>query len=244
MTTEHIQYLTTYQYVNKFRLGNNGDGGYVIANLDGDYDLYISAGVSNEESFTKEFINHYKLDLSKNYAFDGTIQNYPYEYTQNIHFVRKNISDVNSEETTNLKYLIQNNKNIFLKMDIEGGEYPWFLSLSDEELSHFKQMVFELHCINDDRFGCSFEKKVECLKKLAKNHYIIHAHANNNGVGWGKDREVNGIPNIIELTYIRKDCIDTPTLNTIPLPIEGLDFKNAPYDEMNLNFPPFTFPST
>jgi hypothetical protein len=39
---------------------------------------------------------------------------------------------------------------------------------------------------------------------------------------------------------VRKDCIENPRLNTTPLPVEGLDFKNAPYSEMDLNFPPFT----
>ena len=41
MSTEHLQYLTTYEHNNKFRLGNKGDGGYVIANLSGNYDCYI-----------------------------------------------------------------------------------------------------------------------------------------------------------------------------------------------------------
>ena len=241
MSTEHLQYLTTYEHNDKIRLGNKGDGGYVIANLSGNYDCYISAGVNNEESFSKEFIEHYNMDLSNNYAFDGTIESYPYIYTKNIHFVKKNISGENTQDTTNLNYLIRKYNDIFLKMDIEGGEYDWFLSLSENDLTHFKQMVFELHCINDDRFGCSYENKMKCLKKLSNTHYIIHAHANNNGTGWGIDREVNGIPNIIELTYIRKDNILVPTRNTIPLPIEGLDFKNAPYSEMDLNFPPFTF---
>jgi hypothetical protein len=240
MSTEHIQYLTTYEYSKKLRFGQKGDGGYVIADLSGNYDCYISAGVSDEESFTRDFIKHYNLDLSKNYAFDGTIQAYPWQYTQNLHYIKKNISGENTDTTTNLKYLIEKHNDIFLKMDIEGGEYPWFLSLTEDDLKHFKQMVFELHCINDDRFDCPYDKKLECLKKLASTHYIVHAHANNNGTGWGVDREVNGIPTIIELTYIRKDCLEYPTLNKTPLPIEGLDFKNAPYSELSLNFPPFT----
>ena len=84
MSTEHLQYLTTYEHNDKFRLGNKGDGGYVIANLSGNYDCYISAGVNDEESFSKEFIEYYNMDLSNNYAFDGTIESYPYIYTKNI----------------------------------------------------------------------------------------------------------------------------------------------------------------
>lgn len=237
----HLQFLTTYEFSNKIRLGNKGDGGYVIAELPDSYDCYISAGVNDEESFSRDFINYYNLDLANNYAFDGTIESYPHSYTRNIHFVKKNIGGVNTEEITDLKYLISKYNNIFLKMDIEGGEYPWLLSLTEEDLTHFKQIVIELHCVNDDRFDCSFIKKLECLKKLASTHYIVHVHPNNNGTGWGQDREVNGIPNIMEVTYIRKDYLPSPKLNTISLPVEGLDFKNAPYSEMGLDFPPFTF---
>ncbi len=32
------------------------DGGYVLAQLDGGYDCYISCGVCSEESFSRDFI--------------------------------------------------------------------------------------------------------------------------------------------------------------------------------------------
>lgn len=250
---EHEKYLTVYEYPSKIRLGNKGetvvwghtvgDGGYVIADLSG-YDCYISAGVNDEESFTRDFVKYADMGLDKCFAFDGTIVGYPYKYTSNIHFVHKNITDVETEVTTNLKYLIKPNKNIFLKMDIEGGEYPWLMSLSADELLHFKQIILEIHCPCNDEFGSPYAVKLECLKKLCQNHYLIHAHANNNGTGWGKNRFTDGIPNILELTYIRKDCVGAAELplNTTTLPIEGLDFKNAPFDDIILNYPPFVFP--
>jgi hypothetical protein len=55
------------------------------------YDCYISAGVSNEESFSRDFINKYNMTSQNSFAFDGTINNYPYEYTKNITFYKKNI---------------------------------------------------------------------------------------------------------------------------------------------------------
>lgn len=54
-----LNLLKTYAFSDKFRLGSNQDGGYVIANLkDIKYDCYISAGISNEESFSRDFINN------------------------------------------------------------------------------------------------------------------------------------------------------------------------------------------
>ena len=41
----------------QIRYGNNGDGGYVVADLDIKDDCYISAGIAEEESFTKDFTN-------------------------------------------------------------------------------------------------------------------------------------------------------------------------------------------
>ena len=50
-------YVDYYNFNLKKRYGSNNDGGYVIAELDGEYDCYISAGISNEESFSRDFIN-------------------------------------------------------------------------------------------------------------------------------------------------------------------------------------------
>ena len=69
--------LKVYNFANKIRLGENCDGGYVIGDIYNNYDCYISAGVSNEESFSRDFINKYDMNHENSYAFDGTINSYP-----------------------------------------------------------------------------------------------------------------------------------------------------------------------
>ena len=59
--TEILPYLQVYNFEKKIRCGAETDGGYVIAELDGEYDCYISAGISDEESFSRDFINKYKI---------------------------------------------------------------------------------------------------------------------------------------------------------------------------------------
>ena len=54
-----IELLKVYKFDNKKRYGNNCDGGYVIGKIDEEYDCYISAGISDEESFSRDFINNY-----------------------------------------------------------------------------------------------------------------------------------------------------------------------------------------
>ena len=120
-------------------------------------------------------------------------------------------------------------------MDIEGGEYPWLLCMNETQLDKFKQIVIEFHGITDDTWGCKYKDKLKCLQKLSKTHYIMHAHGNN------YRSTVNGIPQVIELTYVNKKYFNSvPELNTQPLPIPNLDFPNKPIvKDINLNLSPF-----
>jgi hypothetical protein len=235
MNTEHLELLQVYHFDKKIRCGSNTDGGYVIDVLDGEYDCYISAGVSNEESFSRDFINKYNMNEYNSFAFDGTINSYPYNYTNKISFIKKNINFFNNDNNSNLSYLINKYGNIFLKMDIEGGEYPWLLNTTEAQLNKFKQIVIEFHGITNDLWNCNYERKIKCLEKLSRTNYIIHAHGNNN------KRPVNNIPEVIELTYVNKNYFSSvPKFNKQPLPILNLDFKNDyVYDELDLNFYPF-----
>ena len=231
----NLELLEVYNFDKKIRCGSNSDGGYVLAELDGEYDCYISAGISNEESFSRDFINKYNMNEYNCFGFDRTINSYPYKYTNKISFIKKNINSFNDDNNSNLSFLIDKYSNIFLKMDIEGGEYPWLLSLEESQLSKFKQIVIEFHGITNDGWRTNYNDKVKCLEKLSKTHYIVHAHGNNYA------QVVNNIPDVIELTYINKNYFNSvPELNTQTLPLENLDFSNKPNNlDINLNFYPF-----
>jgi len=231
----NLELLQVYDINKKVRCGTTSDGGYVFAELEGGYDCYISAGISNEESFSRDFINKYNMTKDNSYGFDGTIQDYPYRYTNKISFIKKNIHNINDDNNTDLSFLTDKYDKIFLKIDIEGGEYPWLLAIEETHLDKFKQIVIEFHGITNDGWGCNYTDKIKCLEKLAQTHYIVHAHGNNHGP------VVNRIPDVIELTYVNKKYFKTPPpLNKKPLPIPNLDFSNigGPYD-IDLNFYPF-----
>uniref|UniRef100_A0A6C0DQN7 Methyltransferase FkbM domain-containing protein n=1 Tax=viral metagenome TaxID=1070528 RepID=A0A6C0DQN7_9ZZZZ len=229
----NLELLKVYNFDNKIRLGARFDGGYIYGGLDNEvYDCYISAGVFNEESFTRAFISDNNMNEFNSYAFDGTIDRYPYEYTNKIAFIKKNIGGINDENTTNLFPLFERYNNIFIKMDIEGGEYPWLQSMNENKLKKIKQIVIEFHGLTDDGFGCKYEDKIKCLEKLANTHYIIHAHGNNCG------DVVNGFPDVLELTYVNKDYFaEEPPRNRVKLPIPNFDFPNdSTKDEIDLYF--------
>ena len=215
-----------YAWDRKIRLGADSDGGYVIAELGPIYDCYISAGVSNEESFSRDFINRYNMNERNSFAFDGTIEKYPTEYTENITFHRKNINSFSDHANTDLTFLLDKYKAIFLKMDIEGGEYPWFSNLKKKHLKKFKQITIEVHEVSED--------KLRFFEKLNETHYLIHAHGNNNG---SSDR---WCPEVLELTYVNKEFFtERPQFNRSALP-SPLDFSNKlGSQDINLNFYPF-----
>ncbi len=229
-----FDYLYVYEYNNKIRLGNKGDGGYVIANIiNPNYDCYLSCGVSNEESFSRDFINKYNMNKMNCFAFDASIEKYPTEYTDKITWYKKFIGDKNDETYTTMEDIINNYNNIFMKMDIEDGEYPWFNYINESLLNKFKQIVIELHWLDKPEF---IEKCKILLEKINKTHYLIHIHGNNYGKVFKK------IPTVLEATFVNKrEFTSIPPLNKTSLPIENLDYPcNSKAKDILLNYPPFT----
>ena len=238
---DYLKYLNVFQYDNKIRVGRNADGGYVIADV-GDYDSYISCGIGGDDSVSNIVIDKYKIQ--NNFAYDGTIEEYPKNGYPGMNFFKKNIGETNTDKTTNLKDILSSYSNILIKMDIEGGEYDWINSLSESELLKIKQLVIEFHGVNPDTphqdWGCLNSKKPALFKKLTTTHCLIHAHGNN----FSKLSQTDNIkvPNVIELTYVRKDVMNGKfSLNKTPLPIKHLDYPNYHVNpEIDLSFPPFT----
>ena len=226
-----------YDYPNKIRLGRIDDGGYVIGILENDnYDFYISAGINNEESFSRDFINRYNFNKENSHGFDGTIESYPTEYTDKITFNKLNIGNINDNNQTNLHNILDKHNNIFIKMDIESYEYIWIETLNKEKLNKIKQMVIEFHGVFDDSWNNKLEDKLKCFNKLNETHYLIHAHGNNNG-----SINNSNIPETLELTYIRKNEINyTPEINKQKLPDTNIDGPNNPHEpDYDLCFYPF-----
>ena len=218
------------------RVGPKSDGGYVI--IDGfNYDYFLSCGIAGDIRFELALLDkypHLKCD-----AFDGTINNFPSHDKKNINWIKKNIGYINSEKITNLKPYIQNYKNIFLKMDIEGSEFNWIDSMSLEDLNCFSQIVMEIHW-PFDKYRC------DMLKKLNQTHYIIHIHGNNycdrdipkhlpSGRTYDGTLTINHpnyssikLPEVFEITYVRKNnFIDNLTKVEKKYPT-SLDSPNNP----------------
>jgi hypothetical protein len=234
---ELLNQLLVYNPQNKkIHLGSHGDGGYVL--IDGyEYDFYITCGIETNVSFDKDFCI-YKPNIN-GLAFDGTV-NKPSDLPNNIIFYKKNISNVCTENTTDLNQETNNYENIFLKMDIEGHEWRWIKNFKN--FNKCKQIILESHGYFDESWtkigNYNYEEIEEALKKLNETHYLVHFHGNN----CGGIENINGIlyPTVGEMTFIRKsDCIING-INKNELPIDGIDFKNNKnIPDMFINMWPF-----
>ena len=234
--------LTIYQSpFPKKRIGRWTDGGYVIAEIpDIKYDALFAGGVSDDISFEEDFIQ-YQTTFSnpiKVYAFDGTVDNLPEsKWSSQIQFVKKNIGSEETLDCTNLHsfllpYFQLPNPNLFIKMDIEGGEVAWIKSLNQSHMDTFAQIVMEFH----NPFS---EQEIAMFDKLNETHLPIHFHPNN-ACG---SRIHNGVyfPNVFECTYVHKKFFgETVELNRDMIPNQTVDARNIWFkDEMWIGHPPF-----
>jgi len=221
----------------KIRIGREYDGGYIIVDVPNKkYNILLAGGISDDISFEGDFINKHENNI-KCYAFDGEITQLPKENSK-IEFINKNIGSENNDKTTNIHDIIDTNENIFVKMDIEGGEIPWIKSLSDEQLNKFEQIVMEFH----EPFS---DNEIPVFDKINKNHVLVHFHGNNGGaVGNNNSGFINhkgiNIPIVFECTYLHKKYFTSlPELNTDPIP-GNLDMNNCyGYPDLYINYSPF-----
>ena len=157
------------------RLGCNRDGGYVIPKELINSNL-LSCGISNEISFEEDYIKH--LKICNVHCFDGTINNFPSKnITFNWHKI--NIGSTDSDFEVSLNTIFEkcfNNNEIFMKMDIEGSEYPAFDTIFNDNLKKINCLVIEVHWIDRD-----YEKFKKLMNKIKTEMVLIHKHDNNNG---------------------------------------------------------------
>jgi hypothetical protein len=221
----------------KIRIGSNSDGGYVIA--DGHmYDGFISCGIDTNVDFERDFLAHHPS--LHGHGYDGTIKTCP--SVERLTFHPINIGSENTTKTTNLQEEIKEYKSIFLKMDIETYEYRWLLSLTEEQLNKFKQIVIEFHFpFSEPGFKhldtpLPVETKMSVFAKLAQTHTLIHLHANN-CCGTTVYSGIT-VPNVFECTYVRNDVQDRSVMSKDPIP-GPLDRPNTHNPEIFLRGYPF-----
>ena len=169
---------------------------------------------------------------------DASVEKPPFSES-NIDFIPKFLGAhsrdnfITLSEWLNQKNL-ENDSNLLLQMDIEGGEYDVLTYEDSNTRASFSVMVIEFHHLQR-LFKRDFLKMVSVIfEKIYKNFSICHVHPNNGG-GIASLDGVN-IPRLTEVTFIRNDLLDEFSNNKPLILPHPLDSNNNAKKE-NISMP-------
>lgn len=208
-----LPYLTPYT---KKRYGLNHDGGYIfLSEPFQESNIVYSYGIGD----TAEAIC-FDLECSRLgkeiYMYDASID-FPSLMARGFHFKKEFLNKDNFQS-----HIIENSHSLetsmTLKMDIEGSEYSCIIDNIELVNKHFNQVSIECH--NLSQYPKSNIQQ-EFFSKMLEYYNIVHIHGNN------YDFVHEGIPNCLELTFLRKNYI-FDSLEKEPYPDPVLDFPNDP----------------
>jgi hypothetical protein len=206
--------------------GHKGDGGYVMLDELSNITAAYSLGIGGDVSWDLEMAEH-GIDV---WQYDHTVVAPPQMHPR-FHFSRYGIAAAPSEDEIfhTLESLIARNghagqRDMILKIDIEGAEWNVFSGLRAETLEQFSQILVEFHELRQLNDNEIIWRILHTLSHLSATHQSIHLHANNNGCM----ATIGGItiPDVVEVTYARRsDHAFAPCFRIFPT---GLDYPNDP----------------
>lgn len=212
------------------RLGPDSDGGYLVPDdLDGIIACF-SPGVSNVSGFEKDCADR-GIEV---YMADKSIDKLPETHAR-FHFLKKFIASTNDADFITLdswvnQVLEDKTGDLLLQMDIEGYEYETIFSLSDSLMKRFRIIVVEFHWMHLLWSKPYFELSNRAFIKLLQTHSVVHIHPNN--LGKTVKRNNIEIPELIEITFLRNDRVDSREFTqSFPHP---LDINNTSFQPLVL----------
>ena len=205
-----------------FRAGIRGDSGYVMVNYGLQDAPIYSLGIGWDVSWDR----HLAELGGQIYQYDHTIDALPEEHP-NFHWFKLGIgssADTGPEFRT-IKQLIEINghqgrKDLVLKIDIEGYEWPVFAEMDEETLGQFSQIVGEFHNLTNIVDSKNAAKIFSALDKINAQFQLVHVHINNSGaVG-----NIGGVTlyDMYELTFLRRsDHTFVPSTKFFPIDLDA-----------------------
>jgi hypothetical protein len=250
------------------RVGRFGDGGYVVSEASlKNADCLISFGLCDDWTFEQDFLSYHPA--AKIHVYDHTVSERAFYriFRKNLlrflighlnefgelkrswsiyksyqsffrdgvkHFRNRVHNKCDLIDDANIEMImsrITSNK-IFLKMDIEGGEYRVIkdiLKYSDR----ITGLAIEFH--DTEPLRDTFLKNIRDLQRYFT---IVHVHPNNCG-----SVAADGLPECLEISFLRNDFIPSDSLKRGRLPVEGLDVPCSSLKneyQMRFDLPEFT----
>jgi hypothetical protein len=184
------------------RLGGQGDGGYLVPDDLAGIEYCFSPGVSATADFESALADRNIRSFLADYSVERPPLSRP-EFVFDRKFIGAHDDGVYMTlRSWKERYLPGYQGELLLQMDIEGAEYEVILNSPAELLRSFRIIVMELHDL--ERLFDPFAHRIigECLGKLSRDFYVVHAHPNNcSGLTRYKDIE---IPHVVEVTLYNR----------------------------------------
>lgn len=210
----------------KTRIGNDYDGGYVLPTIAEQADIVVSVGVGHDVSFDYAMAQRGAIVLQ----FDHTVETPPTQH-ENFRFFKKGLAAEHAGDFLTFGDIIDLMKDYpcqtpLLKFDIEGSEYAAFAAADPAQFLIFPVIVCEIHDLDRLSEPPFFRRVAAFLDLFTTGHVPVHIHANNyGGVGL-----VHGVPlpRVLEMSFLRRDMDACADFADDPIP-GPLDRPNHPY---------------
>ena len=221
------------------RIGGREDGSYLIPNdLEGVKSCF-SPGVNNKKTFEDELVNSYRIKCHMCDKSSDPI-NFKTSLKPGMQTFKKKWLDINGEsDSITLKEWVDelcpnNADDLILQIDIEGAEYRNLLDIPGQVLRRFRIIVIEFHKLRGIKNARILDKVISpLLNRIDKDFISVHAHPNNCcGDFLIPETNIN-LPNVMELTFLRKDRVEIKSGKVIdpiflPHPLDIVNVKRKP----------------
>ena len=195
------------------RIGPDSDGGYFIPEVYAQNNNWVCIGLG----YNFEFENMLSAKNCFIYCFDHTIEGRPRLLDKSIKYFPQGWGSLTESEENNqlltldgmfhtIKEKFNNNNNWCLKFDIEGNEWKCVDQISNLEYKP-DVIVCEIHGLLWGSEKYQAPNKINKLEKLLED-YVICFQQGNNYSPYFKNSDY-GIYNIVELTLIRRNIIES-----------------------------------
>jgi hypothetical protein len=196
------------------RIGGHVDGAYVIPlDLVG-ISACFSPGTANRKAFEDELSDLYSIPSHMMDA-SSDVEKFKTPLKSGQTFLKKWLSHEESEPDTMslaawVERLAPGRDDLLLQMDIEGAEYKNIGQAEPNLVRRFRIIVIELHGLaqlarNPQAF---LEEKGPLFSRLMRDHVVVHAHPNNCCGSTALEEPPMSIPNVLELTLLRRDRLE------------------------------------
>jgi hypothetical protein len=190
------------------RIGGESDGGYVMWS-EPDVGWAVSIGVGSDVSWDQDVARRgAQVDM-----FDPTVAKLPAAVPGGT-FHRVGIGATPDGDYQPLSALVdlaapRRTGAAFLKIDVEGREWPALDAADASDVQQFAQITMELHDLHQLTDPAAGARIVRVLRKLWATHLPVHVHANN----YARIVKFGGywFPDTIEASWVRRDFLSAAT---------------------------------